>query len=121
MSTSAPAHANSVNGRRMHPTRSPVAPSALRRHHDNKASLMLAIRRPAIRRLARRAGVILIGSAVYYETLALANKFAEETMFNAVTLVTSRRQKLIRARDAVYACRLAGAPVFGLDDDRDPL
>ena len=66
------------------------------------------ITKPAIRRLARRAGVKRISGLVYQETREILRVFLETVIQDAVMYSEHAKRKTVTALDVVYALKRQG-------------
>ena len=66
------------------------------------------ITKPAIRRLARRAGVKRISGLVYQETREILRFFLETVIQDAVMYSEHAKRKTVTALDVVYALKRQG-------------
>ena len=64
--------------------------------------------KPAIRRLARRAGVKRISGLVYQETREILRFFLETVIQDAVMYSEHAKRKTVTALDVVYALKRQG-------------
>ena len=78
-------------------------------HRDN----IQGITKPAIRRLARRGGVIRINGLIYEETRGILKVFLEHVLKDAVTYCEHSRRKTVSAMDVVYALKRSGRQIYG--------
>ncbi|OWY98844.1 Histone H4, partial [Phytophthora megakarya] len=73
------------------------------------------ITRPAIRRLARRAGVMRMSSLVYEETRAVLRVFPASVIRDALTYMEHDNRKTIKGIDVLYALKRQGRAVYGFE------
>lgn len=73
------------------------------------------VTKPAIRRLARRAGVKRVSGLIYEETRMVLKAFLEATVKDAVAVTEHANRKTVTASDVVYALKRQGKPIFGFD------
>ena len=71
------------------------------------------ITKPAIRRLARRAGVKRISGLIYDETRTVLKVFVEKVIRDAVIYTQHARRKTVTAMDVVYALKRQGRTLYG--------
>ena len=71
------------------------------------------ITNPAIRRLARRAGVTRISKLVYPEIRGNAEAFLEQILRDAVTFTEHARRKTVSPLDVVYALKRNNRTMYG--------
>lgn len=71
------------------------------------------ITKPAIRRLARRGGVVRISGLVYEETRTVLRQFLEGVIRDAVSYCDHARRKTVTAMDVVYALKRQGRTLYG--------
>jgi histone H4 len=74
---------------------------------------ILALQKPAIRRLARRGGVKRISGLIYEETRSVLKVFLENVIRDAVTYTEHGRRKTVTAMDVVYALKRQGRTLYG--------
>jgi len=79
-----------------------------KRHGKILRDNIQGITRSAIRRLARRAGVIRMSKLVYYETQAVLKVFLGNLAHDAVTYMTHAKRKTVTAKDVVFALKRQG-------------
>ncbi|GFF41021.1 histone H4.2 [Aspergillus udagawae] len=83
-------------------------------HRDN----ILGITKPAIRRLARRGGVVRIKTDIYAEIRSVIRGRLREIIFQVVQVLESSKthrhdRKVITTRDVVYALQRMGQTMYG--------
>ena len=93
----------------------PVAQPIPRRRRVVRDNIM-GITKPAIRRLARRGGVIRISGLIYEETRGVLKVFLENVIRDAVTYTEHARRKTVTAMDVVYALKRQGRTLYGYGD-----
>ena len=71
------------------------------------------ITKPAIRRVARRAGVKRISGIIYEETRGVLKVFLENVIRDAVTYTEHAKRKTVTAMDVVYALKRQGRTLYG--------
>ncbi|XP_044727529.1 histone H4-like [Chrysoperla carnea] len=71
------------------------------------------IRKPAIRRLARRAGIKRISGLVYEETRGLMKVFLENVIGDAVKYTEHGKRKTVTDMDVVHALKRQGFILYG--------
>jgi histone H4 len=74
------------------------------------------ITKPAIRRLAARAGVKRVSGLIYDEARKCMKQFLHKTLNHAVTFTEHAKRKTVTVSDAVHALKLTGKPIFGFGD-----
>ena len=84
-----------------------------KRHRKVLRDNVQGITKPAIRRLARRAGVMRIGGGVYDKTRYVLKMFLEDVIRDAVTYTEHARRKTVTAMDVVYALKRQGRTLYG--------
>lgn len=80
-----------------------------KQHHNNIAG----VTKPAIRRIARRAGVKRISGGIYEEMRNVLRLFLQEIIKDAVTYTEHSRRKTCTAMDVVYALKRHNRVLFG--------
>ena len=83
------------------------------RHRRNKSNGIQGISKPAIRRLARRAGVKRISGTIYLESRVVIKAFLTNVIKDAVTYCEYSKRKTITALDVVYALKRQGRSIYG--------
>ena len=86
-----------------------------KRHRKVLRDNITGITKPAIRRLARRAGVKRICGNIYEETRSVLKKFMEDILRDAVTYTEHARRKTVNVLDVVCALRRNGRTLYGFD------
>ncbi|KAI9928288.1 hypothetical protein ASPWEDRAFT_170712 [Aspergillus wentii DTO 134E9] len=91
-----------------------IFPKRHRKLRDNIAG----ITRPAIRRLARRGGVMRIKKEIYDEIRGVLKDRLREILRHVVYILESARtpsheRKVVTTRDVVYALQKIGHTVYG--------
>lgn len=76
---------------------------------------------PAIRRLARRAGIKRISRTVYPETQRALREFLEKTIGNTVQYTEYAGRTTVTAMDVVYGLKRSGITIYGLELPRKAL
>ncbi len=84
-----------------------------KRHRKSLQDNIKGITKPAIRRLARRAGVKRISGMVYDETRQTLRIFLQSVIHDAVTYTEHARRKTVTAMDVVYALKRQGRTLYG--------
>eukprot|EP00536_Pseudo-nitzschia_multiseries_P009953 jgi/Psemu1/24612/gm1.24612_g len=84
-----------------------------KRHRKVLRDNILGITKPAIRRLARRAGVKRMSGLIYEETRKVLKAFLEDLVRDAVTYTEHARRKTVTAKDVVYALKRQGRTIYG--------
>ena len=75
--------------------------------------VILAITKPAIRRLAIRGGVKKISGLIYEETRNALKLFSQNVVKDAVTYTEYARRKTITAMDIICALKRQGRTLYG--------
>ncbi|RCN30940.1 core histone H2A/H2B/H3/H4 [Ancylostoma caninum] len=73
------------------------------------------ITKPAIRRLARRAGVKRISGLIYEETRGVLRQFLEKVIHDAVMYTEHAKRKTVTVMDVVYAVKRQGYTLYGFN------
>ena len=71
------------------------------------------VTKPAIRRLARRAGVKRLSGLMYEEVRGILKVFLENVIRDAVTYTEHARRKTVINLDVVYALKRQGRTLYG--------
>jgi histone H3/H4 len=87
-----------------------------RRHRKVLRDNINGITKPAIRRLARRAGVKRLSGLIYEETRGALKVFLENVIRDTVTYTEHCRRKTVTALDVVSALKKQGRTIYGFDD-----
>ena len=69
--------------------------------------------RPAVRRLARRGGVVRISGVVYDDIRNVLNSFLANVLHDAVACTEYSRRKTVSVDDIVFALRRQGRILYG--------
>eukprot|EP00644_Phytophthora_capsici_P014396 jgi/Phyca11/98892/e_gw1.3.200.1 len=83
------------------------------RHRIIKRDTIQGIAKPAIRRLARRAGIIRMSGLVYHETRAVLRVFLGNLVRDAVTYTEHGKRKTVTAMDVLHALKRQGRTLYG--------
>ena len=84
-----------------------------KRHRKVLRDNIQGITKPAIRRLARRGGVIRISGLIFEETRGVLKVFLENVIRDAVTYTEHAKRKTVTAMDVVYALKRQGRTLYG--------
>jgi len=84
-----------------------------KRHRAVHKDTIKGITKPAIRRLARRAGVKRISNLIYEETRGVLRMFLEKIIAHAVTYSEHAHRQTITTMDVVYALKNNGRALYG--------
>ncbi|VEU33990.1 unnamed protein product [Pseudo-nitzschia multistriata] len=87
----------------------------LKRHGKFLRDNIKGITKPAIRRLARRAGVKRMSGLIYEETRKVLKIFLHNLIRDAVIYTEHARRKTLTAKDVVYALKRQGRTLYGFD------
>ena len=71
------------------------------------------ITKPALRRLARRAGVKRVSGLIYEEARGVLKVFLENVIRDSVTYTEHAHRKTVTAMDVVYALKRQGRTLYG--------
>lgn len=74
---------------------------------------LAGITKPAIRRLARRAGVKRIGGLVYEEGRPIVKLFLERVVRDAVAYTECGKRKTVTTMDVVRSLKRNGNSIYG--------
>ncbi|KAL6736000.1 hypothetical protein Aduo_006397 [Ancylostoma duodenale] len=86
-----------------------------KRHRMTVPDHIQGITRPAIRRLARRAGVKRISERIYVETRGVLKVFLERVIHDAVMYTEHAKRKTVTVMDVVYAVKRQGYTLYGFN------
>ena len=84
-----------------------------KRHRKILRDAIYGITKPAIRRLARRAGVKRISGLIYNETRGVLKKFLENIIKDAVVYTDHAKRKTVSCMDVVHALKRQGKTLYG--------
>ena len=84
-----------------------------KRHRRVIHESIYGISKPAIRRLARRAGVKRISGFIYQETRGVLRRFLQNIIRDTVTYTEHAKRKTVTAMDVVYALKRQGKTIYG--------
>ncbi|KAG1691051.1 hypothetical protein DVH05_027333 [Phytophthora capsici] len=84
-----------------------------KRHRKVIRDNIQGITKPAIRRLARRAGVLRISGLIYHETRAVLRIFLFNLIRDAITYSEHGRRKTVTGMDVLYALKRQGRTLYG--------
>ncbi|OWZ07252.1 Histone H4 [Phytophthora megakarya] len=87
-----------------------------KRHRKIIRDNIQGITNPAIRRLARRAGVVRISGLVYYETRAVLRFFLSTLIRDAILYAEHGSRKTVKGIDVIYALKRQGRTLYGFTD-----
>ena len=75
--------------------------------------LKVLISNPAIRRLARRGGVIRISELIYEETRSILRSFLEKVLKDTIVYTEYGQRKTVTSLDVIYALKRQGKSFYG--------
>ena len=84
-----------------------------KRHRKVLRDNIQGITKPAIRRLARRAGVKRISNLIYEETRGVLKIFLENVIRDSVTFTEHAKRKTVTALDVVHALKRQNKILYG--------
>ena len=84
-----------------------------KRHKKILRDNIQGVTRPAIRRLARRAGVKRLSGLIYDSTRTLLRTFLETVLRDAITYTEHARRKTVTSMDIVHALKRNGRSLYG--------
>lgn len=84
-----------------------------KRHRKVLRDNIEGVTKPAIRRLARRAGVKRMNGLIYAETRGVLKMFLEKFVRLALTYMEHARRKTVTVDDIVYALKREGRTLYG--------
>jgi len=79
----------------------------------NSDDAVNGISKPALRRLARRAGVKRMAQEIYPEARILLKNFLDDTISNAVAYMEHSRRKTVTVDDVLHALKRNGRTLYG--------
>lgn len=85
------------------------------RHRKVLRDEIKGITKPAIRRLARRAGVKRISGLVYDDIRQALKTFLTNIIHDAVTYTEHARRKTVTVQDVILALKRQGRTLYGFD------
>jgi histone H4 len=88
------------------------------RHRQVARDPELGIERPALRRLARRAGVKRIAGDVYGESRGVAKDFLDAILRDAISVSRCSNRKTVAVRDVLFALTHHQRKVYGFDEKK---
>ena len=86
---------------------------AKRHSKKNQRSVLEGITKPAIRRVARRAGVKRISSNIYNYTREVLRSWLATVVRDSITYTEHGKRKTVTAADVVYALKRQGRNLYG--------
>ncbi|KAE8901256.1 hypothetical protein PF002_g22294 [Phytophthora fragariae] len=84
-----------------------------KRHRKIIRDGVQGITNAAVRRLARRAGVMRISGLVYFETRAVLRVFLTNLVRDAVTYTEHGNRKTVTRMDVLFALKHQGRTLYG--------
>ena len=87
--------------------------SGAKRHRKVVRDSIQGITKPAIRRLARRAGIKRISGLIYEETRSVLKDFLRNVIQDAVMYMEHAGRKTVAGLDVVYALKRRGHTLYG--------
>ena len=84
-----------------------------KRHRKVLRDNILGITKPAIRRLARRAGVKRISGLIYGEIRGVLKIFLQNIIRDTVVYTEHAKRKTVSCMDVVYALKRQGKTLYG--------
>ncbi|KAL7789042.1 histone-fold-containing protein [Trichoderma ceciliae] len=107
-----PARSRGVQG-----IKQPLGGKTITRHRKILRDTVQGVTKPAIRRLARRGGVIRISAGIYEEVRGALKDYLTQVLRDAVTYVEHRKAKTITTEDVLHSLRRRGRTIYGFDTD----
>lgn len=89
---------------------------SLRKRHAKKAVGHERMRRPGLRRIARRAGCKRISRQVYDFSNAKLREFLGKIVLDAVVIMEGDKRKTMAVEDVVYALKNNGQAIYGFGE-----
>lgn len=93
--------------------RSGEAKSSTKRLKKVVSNSVRGVTQPAIRRLARRAGIKRISGLLYDEVRGVLKSFVESVVRDSIAFTESARRKSVLPSDVVHALRRRGKSIYG--------
>ena len=90
------------------------------RKYRDVDQVLQGVTKPAIRRLARRGGVIRISGLIYPVVRQTLKTYLENTIRDAVTYTDHAKRKTVTVTDVVLALRRGGKQLYGFGDVKTP-
>ena len=87
------------------------------RHRRKLKNNIDGVTNAAIKRIARRGGVKIIGKEMYDETRSEIKKFVDRLVRDAVSYCDHRRKKTVTVVDVVRALQKQGRILYGMETD----
>ena len=84
-----------------------------KRHRRIIRDTIYSITKPAIRRLARRAGVKRISGFIYEETRGVLKQFLKNVIRDTVVYTQHANRRTVTSMDVVYALKRQGKTLYG--------
>lgn len=95
-----------------------VGTGGAKRHHKLMRDNIQGITKPAIRRLARRAGVKRMCDGVYEETRGVLTAKLKQVLHDAIAYTEHAGRKTVTALDVVYSLKHNNMPIYGVEAPR---
>ncbi|CAB9524764.1 Histone H4 [Seminavis robusta] len=86
-------------------------PKRARIHY--KSGAIHGISKPAIRRLARRAGCKRVSGLIYEETRGVLKYFLERVIRDSIVYMEHAQRRTLAAKDVLYALKHQGKTLYG--------
>jgi histone H4 len=93
--------------------RSGEAKSASKRLKKVVKDSVRGVTQPAIRRLARRAGIKRISGLLYDEVRGVLKSFVESIVRDSISYTEAAKRKSVQPSDVVHALRRRGKAIYG--------
>ncbi|KAJ3124163.1 Histone H4 [Nowakowskiella sp. JEL0407] len=93
-------------------TGNPARVAQKRRHQKMNRDNILGITKPAIRRLARRAGVKRISNGVYPEVRVTLKSYLQRVIMDSILYAENSHRKTLLAIDIVHALKKQGKTLY---------
>ncbi|KAG9570084.1 hypothetical protein KCU77_g442, partial [Aureobasidium melanogenum] len=84
-----------------------------RRHRKIPRDVINGIRKPCIRRLARRGGVKRMSGTIYEEARSILKGFLRSVIHDATRYTECAGRKTVTTLDVVYALKRQGHTIYG--------
>ncbi len=84
-----------------------------KRHRKVLRDNVQGITKPALKRLARRAGVKRLSGLIYEESRGVLKEFLTNLLLNAILYTEHAKRKTVTAMDVVYALKRQGRTLYG--------
>ncbi len=95
--------------------KSDATPTKAKRHGKVLKDAVQGITKPAIRRLARRAGVKRLAGNVYDEMRDILARFTQDVLRDSVSYTEHARRRTVTSKDVLAALKRQGRTVYTIE------